>query len=178
MPFANDEFRRTTTNIDHQPLVRTVGKECEAPMIDQARLFTTGNDFDRKTKRLFSLRQKFCRILGDAQRIGRDGTHRPAGPGLPNARQIDVRHRAHLACAGISRRLSAVQAGSETYRLLQASPGCRSGHQPRAQLADGSCWNPDQQQQRFRKSLTGRTSRKVGLASILALAPRSDSYKC
>ena len=64
MPFANDEFRRTTTNIDHQPLVSHRGQGVRGADVDQARLFTTGNDFDGKTQGLFSLRQKLCRILG------------------------------------------------------------------------------------------------------------------
>ena len=43
--------------------------------VDQTRFFAPGDDFDREPKRGLGLRQEGRRVLGDAQRVGRDGAH-------------------------------------------------------------------------------------------------------
>src|SRR5690606_876450 len=72
---ADDHFRRTATNVDHQApvgrrrqLVGDAGK-------DEARFFLAGDDLYRETQRLFEANQHFLRIGCDPQGIGGNGAH-------------------------------------------------------------------------------------------------------
>ncbi len=72
---ADDEFGRTTADVDHQPLPGVGRHRMRGPGVDQARFLAPGDHFDRKPQRVFRLAEKISRILGHAQRVGCHSAH-------------------------------------------------------------------------------------------------------
>jgi hypothetical protein len=69
-------------SVDPPPMSTTscrvlrVGQGMGHAQVNQAGLFAAGDDFDRKAQCRFGLGQELGAILGHAQGIGGDGTHR------------------------------------------------------------------------------------------------------
>ena len=73
---ADDALGGATPDIHHQALVAGDRQAVGHAQIDQAGLFPASHDFDRKSQRDLRFGEKLAGVLGHAQGVGTDGTHR------------------------------------------------------------------------------------------------------
>ncbi|MNI19592.1 hypothetical protein D3C73_730320 [compost metagenome] len=76
---ANDELGTAATDVGHQALARGVGEGVGHAEIDQARFFTTGNDFHRVAENFFGATDEFGTVAGFTQGVGAHDSHGAGG---------------------------------------------------------------------------------------------------
>ena len=115
---ADDELGRAASDIDDQALVRGRRQGVRGTEVNQAGLFTPGDDFDRKSQRLLRLRQKRRDILGHTQGIGSNGANGSTVESAQALAEATQGGQRTLLGLGIEQ-LVGGQAGSQAHRLLE-----------------------------------------------------------
>jgi hypothetical protein len=75
---ADDEFGAAPADVHDQTAFAIFGKGVGDALIDEARLFHTGDYFNGMTEGLFGRGKKILAVGGHAQRVGPHGAHRAA----------------------------------------------------------------------------------------------------